>query len=146
MQALIWATVFNCAANGAALGRLAVRELRGDQRADLLKDVAGVQGLVLDERLLKAIKRKAAAISERRNLLAHGIWTFRPDVGWMVKETRGAWEGHPEGPTGKRSITPQSIPMSDDEVRRTVAELEDLIADAEKLGRSLRKPVANGER
>jgi hypothetical protein len=89
IQAIIWAIVFEGAANGTALGRLAVRELKVAQRADLLEQVADVQSVMLDKSLLKAIKRKASAISEQRNLLAHGIWTSVPDEGWTVQQTRG---------------------------------------------------------
>jgi hypothetical protein len=136
---MIWGIVFDEAANGAALGRLAIRELKVSERADLLREAADVQGVMLDKALLKSIKSKAVAINEQRNLLAHGSWTFRPDVGWMVRQTRGVWENHPEGPKGKRSIVPQSIPMSTEGVRQTVAELEQLIADAKKLQQTLRR-------
>jgi hypothetical protein len=143
MQAMIWAIVFDGAANGAALGRLAIRELKADERADLLGHVADVQGVVLDKALLKAIKRKARALGDQRNLLAHGIWTSTPDFGWVVRQTRGIWEDHPEGPKGKRSTTPQSIPMTAEDVRQTVVELDALIADAKKLDETLRKTDAN---
>jgi len=142
IQAMIWAIAFDGAANGAALGRLAIRELRVAERADLLRAVADVQGVTLDKPLLKSIKTRAMAISEQRNLLAHGKWTFRPEVGWIVLQTRGVWEEHPEGPKGKRTIIPQSMPMSTEGVRQTVMELEELIADAKKLQQTLRRQKA----
>jgi hypothetical protein len=142
IQHMIYAIAFDGAANGAVLGRLAIRELKVDERANLLRHVADVQGVLLDRPLLKSIKTKALAISEQRNLLAHGIWTRRPDLGWMVRQTRGDWDDHPGGPKGKRSITPQSIPMSTEDVRQTVVELEELIADAKKLQQTLRRPDA----
>jgi hypothetical protein len=143
LQSLIWAIVFDCAEDGAALGRLAVRELRIEQRADLLADIANVRRVAFDKALLRAIKRKALDISRRRNLLAHGGWTFRPDTGWLVRETRGSWEEQADGPRGKRSITPQPVPVSTDDVRRTVAELEKLISDATKLRQTFLKTTAN---
>lgn len=63
MQAMIYAIVFDGAANKAALGRLAIRELKVGERADLLGQVADVQGVMLDKPLLKSIRTKALAIS-----------------------------------------------------------------------------------
>jgi hypothetical protein len=131
LQSMITAILFDGAKDGAALGRLAVRELKVGERADLLARVADLRGVVLDKALLKAIKVKAIAISDQRNLLAHGIWTSTPDIGWIVRQTRGAWDEHPEGPRGKRSIEVQAI----------VANLEKLIADAKILQQTLRTPV-----
>jgi hypothetical protein len=48
MQAMIYAIVFDGAADKAALGRLAIRELKVGERADLLGQVADVQGVMLD--------------------------------------------------------------------------------------------------
>jgi hypothetical protein len=74
--------------------------------ADLLKDVADVQGVGLDRALLKAIKKKAETLSDKRNLLAHSIWTRDEDAGWVARETRGAWgEEHPESRGRKRHRT-----------------------------------------
>jgi hypothetical protein len=134
MQVMIYYIAFAGAKNGGALGRLAIRELKAGERADLLRHVADVQGVVLDRALLKAIRKKAVALSEKRNLLAHGIWTRDQEVGWVVRETRGSWaEDHPKSRGRKRSIEPQSIPMNVEDVREIVAELDALIADTEKL-------------
>jgi hypothetical protein len=142
VQVLIYAIVFPGVKNGGPLGRLAIRETKAGQRADLLGDVADVRGVGLDRALLKAIKKKAEALSGKRNLLAHDIWTDDQDAGWVVRETRGAWEEHhPESRGRKRSIEPQSIPMTPDDVRQIVVELDALIADTKKLHQSLRDPA-----
>jgi hypothetical protein len=134
MQSLIYAVAFTGAKNGGALGRLAIRETKAGQRVDLLGDVADVQGVGLDRVLLKAIRKKAEALSNKRNLLAHGIWTFAHDDGWVVRQTKGAWEeDHPERRGRKRSIEPESIPMNVEDVQRIVGELDVLIADVTKL-------------
>ena len=134
MQSLIYAVAFTGAKNRGALGRLAIRETKAGQRVDLLGDVADVQGVELDRLLLKAIRKKAEALSSKRNLLAHGIWTFAQDDGWVVRQTRGAWEeDHPERRGRKRSIEPESVPMNVEDVQRIVGELDVLIADVTKL-------------
>jgi hypothetical protein len=141
MQVLIYAIAFKGAENGGALGRLAIREMKASQRADLLRDVADVQGVGLDRELLKAIKKKAEAISEKRNLLAHAIWTFDKETGWVVRETRGTVEeDHPERRGRKRSIEPESIPMNVKDVRQIVGGLDALIADVTKLHQTLIEP------
>ena len=68
MQSLIYAVAFTGAKNRGALGRLAIRETKAGQRVDLLGDVADVQGVELDRVLLKAIRKKAEALSNKRNL------------------------------------------------------------------------------
>jgi hypothetical protein len=136
IQSFIYAVAFIGAGakNGGALGRLAIRETKAGQRVDLLGDIADVQGVELDRVLLKAIRKKAEALSSKRNLLAHGIWTFTQDDGWVVRQTRGAWEeDHPERRGRKRSIEPESIPMNVEDVQRIVVELDVLIADVTKL-------------
>jgi hypothetical protein len=134
MQNIIYAVAFNRAENAGALGRLAIRELKPDLRADLLADIAHVQGVGLDRVLLKAIRNKAEALGKKRNLLAHGIWTLDQDAGWVVRETRGNWgEEHPTSRGRKRSIEPESVPMNVEDVRQIVAELDALMADAKKL-------------
>jgi hypothetical protein len=108
----------------------------------LLKDVADLQGVGLDRVLLKEIKKKAETLSDKRNLLAHCIWTRDQDAGWVARETRGAWgEEHPESQGRKRNIVPESLPINTEDVRQIVAELDVLIADAKKLQQSLRDPA-----
>jgi len=141
MQSMIYAVAFLGAKNGGALGRLAIREMKAGERADLLENVADVQGVGLDRALLKTIKKKAEALGGKRNLLAHGIWTD-DHAGWVVRETRGAWKkDHPESRGRKRSIEPESVHMTSDDVRQIVVELDALIADTKKLHQSIRDPA-----
>ena len=138
MQSMIYAVAFLGAKNGGALGRLAIREMKAGERADLLENVADVQGVGLDRALLKTIKKKAEALGGKRNF---GIWTD-DHAGWVVRETRGAWKkDHPESRGRKRSIEPESVPMTSDDVRQIVVELDALIADTKKLHQSLRDPA-----
>jgi hypothetical protein len=142
MQTTIYAVAFAQDEVGGALGRLAIREAKAGQRADLLKDVADVRHYGLDRVLLKEIKNKAEVLSEKRNLLAHCLWTRDQEVGWVARQTRGAWaEDHPESRGRKRSIEPESIPINTKDVRQIVAELDALIADTKKLRETLHVPA-----
>jgi hypothetical protein len=144
MQSAIYAVAFAQDEAGGALGRLAIRELKAGERADLLRHVADVRRYGLDRALLKEIKNKAVALSEKRNLVAHCLWTRDQEVGWVARETRGAWaEDHPESRGRKRSIEPESVPMNTEDVRQIVAELDALIADTKKLRESLHEPANN---
>jgi hypothetical protein len=99
-----------------------------------------VQGVGLNQALLKTIKENAGALSEKRNLLAHGIWTFDQHAGWVVRQTKGSWpEDHPQRRGRKRSIEPESVPVNVEGLHQIVVEIDGLIADVKKLHQTLRE-------
>jgi hypothetical protein len=98
IQAIIWAIAFNGDEHGASLGRIAIREPSSkESQLDLLQCVAEVRKIKLDFQLLKSIKTRSKAIADRRNLVAHGLWT-ELDQGWIVQQTRGTWFEYKGGP------------------------------------------------
>jgi hypothetical protein len=138
IQRMIWAVVFQGAENAAVLGRFAIREQRAVDRLDLLKQVSELQGFEMDEALFSSIKTSAKALSEKRDLLAHGLWTDPPGFDWAVQQTRGNWTGYRGGPKGNKRITPEAIPMSLDDLRALVTDCDAIIADSKKLLSSIR--------
>lgn len=138
VQTLIWAVCFAPNPNGAAMGRLAVRECKPDDQLTLLASVCEVHGVTMDATIFKRIRKAAVKLNGDRNLVAHGIWTDPIDTEWCVQQTRGTWDDAPNGPAGKKKITPQGVPLSVADLHKITKELDALIKDAADLKRSLR--------
>jgi hypothetical protein len=118
-----------------ATGRIAVREPRVTDRLDMLRDVVGIRGGYFDEALFKSIRQRADLIAARRNMLAHGIWFHHKALGeWRVQLTRGAWpKTEEELVAGSKKIIPESVVMTVDELRATIAEIDELIDALKRL-------------
>ena len=133
IQKMIWAVAFNADRRGAAIGRIAMREPPASDRLDLLERVATVRGLSFDKTLLRELRKRTKALAEQRDLIAHGLWTKDPNVGWVVQQTRGTWTQHRGGPTGRKRVIPEASPRDVENLRATIWEIEVLIADGKKL-------------
>ena len=143
LQTIIWNIAFaGDATERALLGRLCIAEQRLPQRMELLRQLAKIRRIQLDETLWKTIKAKSEKLSTKRNLYAHGCWSKHPTFGWTVRETRGAWEKSKDGPQGSKKVTPESIPTDPTGIRKVVAELDGLIADTLAFRDSLPKLLA----
>jgi hypothetical protein len=138
IQKIIWAVPFTGDKKGAALGRIAIQEPRAPDRLDMLERVAAARNYTFDKALLRKMRPKTKSLAEQRDLLAHGLWTKHPDEGWVVQQTRGTWNEYRGGPRGSRRITPEAIPKETSDLRKTVSEIEELIADAKRLLDSFR--------
>lgn len=141
IQRMIWAIAFNADAKGAALGRIAIREPGSNEsRIDLLECVADVRNIGLDAKLLRELKAECRAISEKRNLIAHGLWTNVPGTGWVVQQTRGAWQDYKDGPTGNKRITPEAVPMTSSDLRALTDQIDRVIKDVRNLKGTIGEP------
>lgn len=143
LQRFIWAVAFLGDDRAAALGRIAIREPRAYERLGLLQQVAEVRGVTYDSALAKSMKQRIQAIGEKRDLVAHGMWTNTAEAGWSVQDTRGTWQPFQGGPRGSKRINPEAVPMCVDDLRKIAADIETLIADAKKLHASLREPTSS---
>lgn len=138
MQRLLWAVAFAADAKGAALGRLAVREGKPEEQLSLLSSLSELRRITFDDAVFKRLKPRAPQVAEKRNLIAHGLWTDPEGGGWAVQQTRGAWESSTDGPRGKKKITPEGVIMKLEDLRAIGADVESLIVDAAALKNSLR--------
>jgi hypothetical protein len=120
IQTVIWGLAFNFDKMSGSLGRLAIAEQKSAQRLKLIRQLAKVRRVGLDDAILESIEGRSEKLVEERNLLTHGCWTQHPRHGWLVKETRGNWSGEGEGaPRGPRKLMPEEMPRDATKISRT---------------------------
>jgi hypothetical protein len=127
INTILWAVAFNVGGKLAAdLGRLALTEKPLEARLRLIRQLAAVRKIRIDEKALKAIESKSKALVEERNLLTHGTWD-KEKHRWYVKQTRGEWPGTAKGPKGPKKLAPEAVPRTPAQIKASVAEVERLI-------------------
>ena len=133
IQRMVSAIAFMAGKASIPLGRIAAREPKFPDRLRMLEHLAGIRNINLDKTLIQTMKTKSRLLVEKRNLLAHGIWTHVPGVGWVVQQTTGAWDEIEGGPKGSKRIKPEAVLMSVNDIRDVVNDIDDLIEDTKKL-------------
>ena len=114
-------------------GRLVLREARLDLRLTIIADVAHLYGLQVDETTLQSMKKAIKDPLEKRNLMAHGEWSYDENhKKWAVTQTKGTWEDQDETER-KKTINPEGLLTDVDAMRETVLQIDALIAQAKKL-------------
>lgn len=123
------------------LGRVAIREPREKEQLEMIRDIAALKEIEIDEKILKSLIAKVENISSRRDIIAHGTWT-ETRYGWSVQRTGGQWPKQlpvPDPPTGSRRITPEGMVMDVSTLRALWADIEKLIDLAKDLRASARE-------
>jgi hypothetical protein len=97
-------------------GRIAVRELRGQEQVDMLANLLMLAD-IKPPTDLKTIERLTKSYNAERDRLAHCIWMFdaRFPKSFYALNTRSTWK--PEGVKIPRSIHPEGIYYSLDRLR-----------------------------
>jgi hypothetical protein len=122
IQALIW----ELAGVTAAVGRLAVREPRVTDRLALLRKLAELRGIVIDSAIYAQLASSTRAVSEKRDLLAHGTWR-RTSKGWAVQLTRGSYPFLSDDHDENRRIAPEAMHADESGLRSITSGIEKLI-------------------
>jgi hypothetical protein len=125
-------------------GRLVLREAKLEERLTIIADVAHLYGLEVDETKLQSMKKDINDPLEIRNLMAHGAWSYDANhQRWAVTQTKGKWEDQDAPKTErKKTINPEGLLTDVNIMRKTVRQIDALIAQAEKLRGSLLKQIA----
>jgi hypothetical protein len=126
-------------------GRIAVRESRITERLDILREIAGIRNFELDFVLLAEISKRADKLAANRHLLAHSVWQ-KPGSYWIILKTRGSWSQAQseiaEHLQGSKSIEPEAVAITPEDVRGWTEEAIALMGDVEKLNDNPRpKPL-----
>lgn len=74
----------------ARMGRIGVRDPRIDDRIEMIKDVAFLRKIKIDEDRINDLKSKANEIISWRDLLAHGVWIHHQDQ-WFLQSIAGSY-------------------------------------------------------
>jgi hypothetical protein len=117
-------------------GRIAVRESRITERLDILREIAGIRNFAMDFVLLAEISKRADKLAANRHLLAHSVWQ-KPGSYWVVLKTRGSWTQAQseiaDHLRGSKSIEPEAIEITPEDVRGWTEEAIALMGDVENL-------------
>jgi hypothetical protein len=145
VQAVVWSSL----QISEEQGRIAVREPRGTDRLDMIRDLGECQNLEMDYVLLKEIRGAADIQAGKRHLLAHSLWQ-KLDNEWSAVVTRGTWQEMPveiaDYPAGRsKNLEPQSVPVSVTQVREWTELTIGLIDELRKLG-DRHEPVPSPEK
>lgn len=94
----------------------------------------------MDWPLHKSISQRAAPLLAFRDLLAHAIWGQHGHE-WLIQKTKGKWPKELESIiTGPRKVIPESLPVTVEDLRAKVAEIDALIEDLRALRASATEP------
>lgn len=125
-------------------GRLAVREPRVEERVELIADLMHVYGLNVDDKFISALIDGIRKQVRIRDAVAHGAWSFSEDYGdWQVTNTKGTWnkQDRPKIERKKR-VNPEGILLGVTALRKRVAAVDDIIANATILHDSIVEQIA----
>jgi hypothetical protein len=148
-EQVLRATTWELASVDPSVGRLVVRDPRAKQQIEMIRDLVALKFLTLDEAILKSLLATVEAVSNRRDLITHGIWTFIREFGmlrmgsWWVLSESGNWPKQkiaPEQPLGSRKITPEGVRMDVEQLKELLADVRTLIDATKKLRASIRAP------
>ena len=120
------------------VGRFAIREPRFTDRLEMIRDLAPLRGIKWSEAKFQAYLQQATAAQNRRDLLAHGLWTKYPDGTLRVIHTRGQ---HPKNrtqvPHRSRKVSPEALFVTVPELQMMISRIDLLITEAVSLERDI---------
>lgn len=120
-------------------GRLAVREPRLEDRISLLRTLAELRGIILDNNILTTIQSRIKKTAPDRDTLAHGIWV--PQNGeWRVLLTRGKWSDNEPHPSSK-SVVPEALTVTTGALRGIAAHIEQTVELVMAVGDAIQKKL-----
>tara|TARA_R110002072_G_scaffold212834_2_gene370209 strand:+ start:332 stop:847 length:516 start_codon:yes stop_codon:yes gene_type:complete len=123
-----------------AIGRLAVREARLEERFELIQDLAGVRGFPIGSVDIKEMSKRIQRIAKNRNLYAHGSWAYSDSLScWAVMVTTGKWTQQDErhDVKGRKKIQPEGQVVELSDIRAVTSEIDAFIKDLRVLQREL---------
>ena len=137
LQTIVW----NLAQVIQPIGRLSIREPRAEERVRLIKDLAELRGIELDETATSAISSQSREIAQHRDLLAHGHWFYDDETkNWCVVLSRGKWSDD-EPHHRSRSAVPEALNVTDVALQSIVKQLEAVIKLAELLSQQVEQQI-----
>lgn len=137
LQTIVW----NLAQVIQPIGRLIVREPRAEDRVRLIKDLAELRGIEVDESATAAIASQSRSIAQNRDLLAHGHWHYDEETkNWCVVLSRGKWSDD-EPHHRSRCVVPEALFVTDAALQAIVKQLESLIKLAELLSQQVEQQI-----
>jgi hypothetical protein len=123
------------------VGQIGTRAPRAEQRLDMIRDLAVIRKIKLDEKLISSIKSDLRQIFERRDVLAHGNWTKTPEGQLAVIQISGNWPEQDAWPVRSRRILPEALLADLTQLRTIVTVAEQVIEKIHMLSRSIDLPA-----
>jgi hypothetical protein len=125
-------------------GLLVLREPKLTERLEIIADLAHLYGLKAEKTALQSMNAAINKTVEIRNLMAHGTWSYdEHHQMWAVTVTKGAWVDQKAPKTErKKKVNPEGLLTNVDAMRRTIRDIDALIAQATKLRASLMQQIA----
>ncbi|MCA6105650.1 hypothetical protein [Bradyrhizobium cenepequi] len=137
LQTIVW----NLAQVIQPIGRLAIREPRAEERVRLIKDLAELRGIEIDETAARAIASQSRELALHRDVLAHGHWFYDDETkNWCVVLSRGKWSDD-EPHHRSRSAVPEALNVTDVALQGIVKQLEAVIKLAELLSQQVEQQI-----
>jgi hypothetical protein len=124
-------------------GRLVLQKAGLNEQLDVIADLAYLYRLKVDATALKRMKAAIEKTIEFRNVLAHGAWSHDANhQRWAVTQTARSWadEGAPKTER-KKKVNPEGLLTDVDTMRRTIRDIDALIAQTKELYTSLQKQI-----
>lgn len=135
-------TIWNLAQVIQPIGRLAIREPRVEDRVRLIRDLAELRGIEIDQQATNAISSSARKNVTHRDTLAHGHWVYDDETNtWLVILTRGKWSDD-EPHHRSRSVVPEALIVTVPALQGISTEIEKIIKLAELLSQQVENQLA----
>lgn len=104
------AIILNLARLTSPFGRIVARQPRLEDRLLMIKQLAELHGIAINDDILDRLSDGVRLISPKRDAIVHGFWLKRPD-GWHLGIERGKWQDA-EAPTKYKTILPESAAVT----------------------------------
>jgi hypothetical protein len=125
LEYILGRTVYDLLEINPKQGRIAVREPRGQEVYDMIKDLAHVRGIDLSTEY-DVIRQAIEGAKTQRDQLGHGIWLRDPETKRLfLRVLRGTWQRDPKmkGKV-KRRISPEGQEYGLPELRSLIEQIE----------------------
>jgi hypothetical protein len=124
------------------IGRTVIREPRGGEVFDMIRDLAQIKGLELSDEY-NAIREGIEAAKTQRDQVGHGVWLRDRDTGHLfLRIIKGSWQ--PKSKMRgkiKRRISPEGQEYGTPELRSTIELIEETIEAVNRLHDDLKSAL-----
>ena len=125
------------------MGRVAVREPRAEDRVVMIRDLASLRSVKIDNAELDAFESSVRFLSAARDLMVHGIWAPCPDGTWRVLNFRGQHSKDTKGPPHRsRRMAPGTKIFTFEAFETQLAAIKKLIDYATRFERTIVEQIS----
>ena len=131
---------------GPKHGRVAVRSPRDDEQITMIRQLMGLEGIVVESVDLADLADRIKTLSKIRDLVAHSIWLKHESGAIMIQDLTGSWRPDPKGPRVPKRIQPGAVFVEENDLQHIATAIRATRAMSEGLLREVQEKLHGARR